>query len=123
MKPTTPPNYARELEQRGHSFRTTSDTEVVLHLYLEYGERFVEKLRGMFAFAIWDARDRKLILARDRLGIKPFTFMNQAASWYSRPKSKPSLPPASFRASLTLQDSACFFNLGIFLLRGRPFAA
>ncbi len=60
-----------ELEQRGHSFRTISDTEVVLHLYLEYGERFVGKLRGMFAFAIWDARERKLLVGRDRLGIKP----------------------------------------------------
>jgi asparagine synthase (glutamine-hydrolysing) len=60
-----------ELEQRGHQFRTTTDTEVVLHLYQEYGECFVGRLRGMFAFAIWDVRERKLVLGRDRLGIKP----------------------------------------------------
>lgn len=60
-----------ELAARGDSFLTTSDTEVVLHLYLEFGEHFVEKLRGMFAFAIWDAREKKLVLGRDRLGIKP----------------------------------------------------
>jgi asparagine synthase (glutamine-hydrolysing) len=60
-----------ELERRGHQFRTTTDTEVVLHLYQEYGESFVGKLRGMFAFAIWDVRERKLVLGRDRLGIKP----------------------------------------------------
>jgi asparagine synthase (glutamine-hydrolysing) len=59
------------LSERGHAFHTTTDTEVILHLYLEFGERFVEKLRGMFAFAIWDARERKLVLGRDRLGIKP----------------------------------------------------
>jgi asparagine synthase (glutamine-hydrolysing) len=60
-----------ELESRGHQFLTTTDTEVVLHLYQEYGETFVSKLRGMFAFAIWDECQRKLFLGRDRLGIKP----------------------------------------------------
>ena len=64
----------QDLIRRGHRFRTESDTETIVHLYEQYGERCVEKLRGMFAFAIWDERQRKLLLARDRLGQKPLVY-------------------------------------------------
>jgi asparagine synthase (glutamine-hydrolysing) len=62
------------LEQCGHRFTTQSDTEVILHAYEAYGERCVEHLRGMFAFAIWDETARRLFLARDRVGIKPLYY-------------------------------------------------
>jgi len=68
------------LLERGHKFRSTTDTEVILHSYEEFGERCVEKLSGMFAFAIWDSRTQKLLLARDRLGIKPLYYMLTAES-------------------------------------------
>ncbi|PWU19030.1 MAG: asparagine synthase (glutamine-hydrolyzing) [Candidatus Rokuibacteriota bacterium] len=63
-----------ELVRRGHTFATNTDTEAIAHLYEEHGPRCVDKLRGMFAFAIWDDRRRQLVLARDRLGIKPLYF-------------------------------------------------
>ncbi|MBJ7329954.1 MAG: asparagine synthase (glutamine-hydrolyzing) [Solirubrobacteraceae bacterium] len=64
----------RGLERRGHRFATHCDTEVLAHLYEEHGPRMMEQLRGMFAFAIWDGRARRLLLARDRFGIKPLLY-------------------------------------------------
>jgi asparagine synthase (glutamine-hydrolysing) len=63
-----------DLESRGHRLLTSSDTECLVHLYEEYGDDLVSRLRGMFAFAIWDVRQQKLLLARDRLGIKPLYY-------------------------------------------------
>ena len=61
----------RELEAHGHAYRTRSDTETIVHAYEQWGEDCVHRFRGMFAFAIWDAPKRRLLLVRDRLGIKP----------------------------------------------------
>jgi asparagine synthase (glutamine-hydrolysing) len=64
----------QSLQSKGHSLRTQTDTEVIVHLYEEFGEACVEKLRGMFAFAVWDERRQTLLLARDRIGIKPLYY-------------------------------------------------
>ena len=63
-----------ELESRGHRFVTRSDTEVVLRGYLEWGDKVAERLNGMFAFAVWDIRERELVLIRDRMGVKPLFY-------------------------------------------------
>ena len=71
-----------DLESRGHTLATRSDTEVIVHEYEEKGASCVDRFRGMFAFAIWDARKRELLLARDRLGVKPLYYLETGGSLY-----------------------------------------
>ena len=66
-----------ELRAKGYRFRTGSDSEVVVHLYEEYGDEFIQRLRGMFGFALWDRRRQRLLLGRDRLGIKPLYYLDE----------------------------------------------
>lgn len=85
-----------KLIARGHSFRTRSDTEVIVHLYEEYGAKCLEHLQGMFAFAIWDRKRSSLLLARDRVGIKPLYYFRSARclAFASELKSLLTLPEA-----------------------------
>lgn len=92
------------LRRAGHEFRTRSDTEVVLHAYLQWGERCCEYLTGMFAFAVFDGRDGHLLLVRDRLGIKPLYYARHREDCCSARRSSPSWrirnsPPGSTRSA------------------------
>jgi asparagine synthase (glutamine-hydrolysing) len=93
-------NYAElraELQGRGHTFRTRSDTEVVLRGYLEWGAAVADRLNGMYAFAIWDGRTETLVMIRDRMGIKPFYYYPTADGvlFGSEPKAILANPAAS----------------------------
>ncbi|MGB7295794.1 MAG: asparagine synthase (glutamine-hydrolyzing) [Candidatus Aminicenantales bacterium] len=68
------PELRRELISRGHRFSTRTDTETIVHSYEQWGEEFVHRLRGMFAFALWDEKEKRLLLVRDRLGVKPLYY-------------------------------------------------
>ena len=100
----------RGLEAHGHIFRTNSDTEVLVHLYEEHGADLCTHLRGMFAFAIWDARRRELLLARDHLGQKPFfiyrdneklVFGSELKAILAHPNLDRSIDPAAIEDYLT----------------------
>jgi asparagine synthase (glutamine-hydrolysing) len=99
------------LAARGHRLATSSDTEVIVHLYEDHGERFVEKLEGMFAIALWDEASRRLILARDRIGKKPLLywerdgellFSSEHRSLLAGIASRPPVDPDAIRAYLRL---------------------
>jgi asparagine synthase (glutamine-hydrolysing) len=88
------PDLKRELEGKGHTFYTRTDTEVLVHLYEEMGVKCLERLNGMFAFAIWDKKRKKMLLARDRIGIKPlyYSYNGKDIAFASEPKALLQLP-------------------------------
>ena len=100
-----------ELQSRGHAFRGSSDTEVLVHLYEEQGERMASRLRGMFAFAIFDRPRNRVILARDRFGIKPLFWASHQGQWIFASEMKAILALQGFRPELDRQ--ACYDFLGL----------
>jgi asparagine synthase (glutamine-hydrolysing) len=102
----------RELQDRGHRFKTRSDTEVLVHLYEEHGPAFAERLRGMFAVALWDSRRERLVLARDPFGIKPLYYRVQggAVAFASELKALLRLPGFSREIDLDALDAFLAFG-------------
>jgi len=100
----------KELEEKGHHFRTHSDTEVIIHLFEEYGESCLSKLNGQFVFSIWNKNKNEIFIARDRLGIRPlfyylttdlFVFGSEIKSIFEHPKVKREISPEGLSQTFT----------------------
>jgi asparagine synthase (glutamine-hydrolysing) len=102
----------RQLENRGHRFLTQSDTEVLLHLYREHGQRLVDYLRGMYAFALWDETEKSLLLARDPFGIKPLYYADDGRSLRFASQVKALLKGGALDTSPEPAGQAGFFLWG-----------
>lgn len=100
-----------QLQQKGHQFRSQSDTEVILHLYEEYGVECLSRLRGMFAFAIWDSRDNSLFIARDRIGQKPLFYANLADRFYFASEIKSLLASGDIPREMDYQSLSHYLSL------------
>ncbi|HSA55384.1 MAG TPA: asparagine synthase (glutamine-hydrolyzing), partial [Gemmatimonadaceae bacterium] len=100
-----------QLARRGHVFRGTSDTEVLVHLYEDEGERLVDRLRGIFAFAIYDRSRGRLLLARDRFGVKPLFHARHEGAWIFASEIKAITALRGFAPALDRQ--ACYDYLGL----------
>jgi asparagine synthase (glutamine-hydrolysing) len=101
-----------ELQKRGHRFRSASDCETIVHLYEEYGDDCVSHLNGMFAFALWDARRARLLIARDRLGVKPLYLCNDGRRLLFASEAKAMLAVPGMAAELDPAAVASYLALG-----------
>ena len=106
------PELHRELCTRGHRFSTRSDTETIVHLYEEHGEECFARLRGMFAIALWDSRERKLLLARDRVGKKPLFYAADGKRILFGSELKCLLVDNFFPRDINIQALSDYFSLG-----------
>ena len=103
------------LEAKGHQFRTVSDTEVILHAYEEFGPACVERLEGMFAFAIYDGRRQELFAARDRLGKKPFFYTVLDGTFHFASELPALTHSPRWRGDVDLTALEGYLSLGYFL--------
>lgn len=101
----------QELSGKGHIFRTNSDTETIVHAYEEWGDKCVEHMRGMFAFVIWDQNRRRILLARDRLGIKPLYYFHDKNSLIFGSELKAILANREIVRELNIQALYDYFTL------------
>src|SRR5258705_173995 len=100
------------LEAHGHRFATRSDTEVIVHAYEEYGVGCVERLEGMFAFALWDDKERRLLLARDRVGKKPLYYAQDGERLLFASELKALLQDGSIKRTVSLEALDGYLSLG-----------
>jgi asparagine synthase (glutamine-hydrolysing) len=106
------PELRKDLEARGHRFSTHSDTETIVHLYEEFGEGCFARLRGMFAIALWDSRNRKLLLARDRIGKKPLYYSSDGRRIIFGSELKSILAAGGVQRDLDAQALSDYFSYG-----------
>jgi len=106
------PELRHELERKGYAFRTSSDTEILLHGYDAWGPLLLQRLNGMFAFALWDAPHQRLFAARDRLGKKPFYYHHDAARFLFGSELKSILAEPSVSRDIDPQAMDDYFSFG-----------
>ena len=105
------PELKRKIEQKGHKFSTRSDTEIILHCYEEYGDEFIKHLGGMFAFALYDETRHRLVLGRDRIGIKPLYVYEDEDKYLFGSEIKAILERGGLDKTLDLQALDMFLSL------------